>query len=227
MDIDIYTSTNKYEIIYTDPPWELEKAVRKCRPKQTKDLDYPTLGIGEIKKIHEAASALCAEKSNVFMWTVDKHLAATEKMMAELGFLLHTRMIWDKCNGIACAFTIRFSHEYLLWFYKKGGILRPVEEARGKYTSVIRTRSTVHSHKPDIVYSMFDTMFPNARKLELFARNHRRGWDCWGNQTSLFDSAQINNFTETVANGERKPYVGTVRTHRDCGTGKARLSLWD
>lgn len=32
---------------------------------------------------------------------------------------------------------------------------------------------------------------------------------------------------ETVANGERKPYVGTVRTHRDCGTGKARLSLWD
>lgn len=54
------------------------------------------------------------------MWTIDKYLIDTEKFMSELGFSVHARFIWDKGNGIAPAFTVRFSHEYLLWFYKKG-----------------------------------------------------------------------------------------------------------
>ena len=29
---------------------------------------------------------------------------------------------------------------------------------------------------------MFENMFPNATKLEMFARNARDGWDCWGNE---------------------------------------------
>ena len=39
-------------------------------------------------------------------------------MMKELGYELHARIIWDKMNGIAPAFTVRFSCKYLLWFYK-------------------------------------------------------------------------------------------------------------
>lgn len=33
---------------------------------------------------------------------------------------------------------------------------------------------------------MLDDMLPNTRKLELFARNQKKGWDCWGNQTNMF-----------------------------------------
>ena len=29
---------------------------------------------------------------------------------------------------------------------------------------------------------MIDNMFPNATKLEMFARQTREGWDCWGNE---------------------------------------------
>lgn len=96
-------------------------------------------------------------------------------------------MIWDKGNGVAPAFTVRFSHEYLLWFYKRGHMLMPVPETRGKYTTVIKEDSTVHSHKPEIVYRILDDMFPTTRKLELFARNQKKGWDCWGNQINMFD----------------------------------------
>lgn len=124
------------------------------------------------------------------MWTIDKYLFETEQMMKKLGYSLHARMIWDKGNGIAPAFTVRYSHEYLLWFYKKGQILKPTNETRGKYTTVIRENSTVHSHKPIAVYNMIDDMFPNVNKLELFARNEKDSWDCWGNQTNLFEKVK-------------------------------------
>lgn len=29
---------------------------------------------------------------------------------------------------------------------------------------------------------MIEAMFPDAEKIELFARNTRNGWDCWGNE---------------------------------------------
>ena len=29
---------------------------------------------------------------------------------------------------------------------------------------------------------MIENMFPNAIKLEMFARQTRDGWDCWGNE---------------------------------------------
>ena len=44
--------------------------------------------------------------------------------------------------------------------------------------------------------------------LELFARQTKRGWDCWGNQASLFDAGVVPTATslltqlEAVASGE-------------------------
>ena len=184
MRIDIFNTENKYDLIYTDPPWKQNKGgKRKCRPNQGKELDYPTLDMFDIGIIHKYVfENLCKEKHNVFMWTIDKYLHESEQMMKELGYELHARMIWDKENGIAPAFTVRFSHEYLLWFYKKGNILMPCEDMRGKYTTVLREPSSKHSKKPVCAYEMIENMFPNATKLEMFARQTRDGWDCWGNE---------------------------------------------
>lgn len=183
MKINIFETDRKYDVIYTDPAWKQTKGnTRKCRPNQGKELDYKTLDMEDIKLIHEQAIKLCNEKHNIFMWTIDKYLHETEQMMKELGYELHARMIWDKENGIAPAFTVRFSHEYLLWFYKKGNMLMPCTEMRGKYTTVLREQSTKHSKKPICAYEMIENMFPKAAKLEMFARNYREGWDCWGNE---------------------------------------------
>lgn len=172
-----------FGIIYTDPPWKQTKGgTRKCRPRQGKALDYPTLGLTEIFSIQKHFFNLAAEKHNVFMWTIDKFLFDAEAEMKRMGYALHARFIWDKENGIAPAFTVRFSHEYLLWFYKKGRILLPRSEIRGKYTTVMRERSTKHSKKPECAYLMLEDMFPDARKIELFARNTRPGWESWGNE---------------------------------------------
>ena len=191
MFIDILNPSvvnKRYGIIYSDPAWEQTKGnIRACRPNQRKNLDYNTCSLMEIESIHKNAFELCDDKCNVFMWTIDKYLFQTEKMMENLGYVVHARLIWDKCNGVAPAFTVRYSHEYLLWFYRKGHMLMPSSQTRGKYTTVIREKSTVHSHKPECVYKMLDEMFPSVEKLELFARNGKDGWDNWGNQTDLFE----------------------------------------
>lgn len=183
MFVDIYNTENTYDIFYTDPPWKQTKGnLRKCRPNQGKQLDYNTCDLSEILSIHKTAFEHSSSKHNVFMWTIDKYLHETEILMKKLGYELHARFIWDKGNGIAPAFTVRFSHEYLLWFYKKGKILMPSKNVRGRYTTVLREASTKHSKKPLCAYEMIEDMFPNARKIELFARNNRTEWDCWGNE---------------------------------------------
>lgn len=187
MIVDILNTGNKYDLIYTDPPWKQTKGgKRNTRPNQGKELDYPTLNMEDIKDIHKQAVRLCNQKHNIFMWTIDKYLHETEEMMEGLGYELHARMIWDKTNGIAPAFTIRYAHEYLLWFYRKGDMLKPSKETRGKYTTVFREQSTRHSKKPITAYEMIEDMFPNTSKLEMFARNTRDDWDCWGNEVDIY-----------------------------------------
>lgn len=185
MVIDVNSCNKKYGIIYTDPPWRQSKGGKKlARPNSSGGgLDYPTLELAEIIDIHrDIFSRFTEKKHNVFMWTIDKYLIDTEQFMSDLGYTRHARIIWDKNTGQATAFTIRFTHEYLLWFYKKGDILMPTKDTRGKYPDIIRETVKKHSQKPEAAYLMLEDMFKGVNKLELFARNERSGWDCWGNE---------------------------------------------
>lgn len=167
----------KYQIIYADPPWDrLKGGLRKARPNQGRQLDYPTLGLAQIKHILAQCDAPV-----LFLWTIDKYLHESETMAYQLGYKLHARIIWDKENGIAPAFTIRYAHEYLLWLYR--GAFTPIAtDMRGKFTTVIRERATRHSAKPEAARAMIDCLYPNVTRIELFARQKVEGWACWGNE---------------------------------------------
>lgn len=185
MKIDIYNTDNKFDIIYTDPPWQQGKGgKKKVRPNSSGgNLDYPTMNLQDIENLHEMiCRKLVNEKHNIFMWTINKYLVDAQEMMEKLGYTLHARIVWNKTTGVASAFTVRFQTEYLLWFYKKGNILMPRKEARGKYPDIMSESVKKHSKKPKCAYEMIEDMFPNAKKIELFARNYRDDWDCWGNE---------------------------------------------
>lgn len=185
MKIDIFNTENKYDVIYTDPPWQQGKGgKKKARPNSSGgELDYPTMNLQDIKELHkDVFRNLTNEKHNVFMWTIDKYLIQTQQFMEELGYTLHARIIWNKVTGVAPAFTVRYTCEYLLWFYKKGNMLMPDKNTRGKYPTIITEKVVRHSQKPVQAYEMLEDMFKDANKLELFARNNRENWDCWGNE---------------------------------------------
>lgn len=181
--IDIYNTNNVYNLIYADPPWKQSRGGRKsARPNTSgKELEYPVLSLEDIEKQLKQATSLTAENSILFLWTIDKYLFEAQHIAENLGYKLHARMIWDKIVGIPAAFTIRYGHEYLLYMYR--GKLLPVNKnERGKIHSVFHEKPMRHSQKPEVAYRIIERLYPETRKLELYARKERIGWDCWGNE---------------------------------------------
>jgi N6-adenosine-specific RNA methylase IME4 len=170
-----------YDLIYADPPWAQKKGgLRKARPNQGKALDYPTLSIDDIKK---QLQTFTSDPQIIFCWAIEKFLIPTQLMLEELGFRLHTRLVWDKKNGIAPAFSVRFCHEYLLWMY--AGKFQPVAtEQRGKWSSVIEEKARGHSVKPEKAYELIEALYPTHSKIELYARRPRTNWAAWGNEVT-------------------------------------------
>lgn len=174
----------RYSVIVSDPPWKLEKGGKKnVRPNSSGgELDYDTIDLDEIERIQTDFFYKHAENEHIlFCWTIDKYLHQTEEMLKRIGYKIHARMIWNKVTGIPAAFTIRFGHEYLLYCYSRK--LLPVAKAeRGKIHSVFTEQVKRHSQKPEISYEIIERLYPDATKLEMYARTVREGWDGWGNE---------------------------------------------
>lgn len=185
MIVDIYDTPNRYDLILADPPWKQARGGKKSVRENSsgKPLEYPTLSLEEIRSHLEAATNLTEEDSILFLWTIDKYLFEAQQIGESLGYKLHARMIWNKVNGIPAAFTIRFGHEYLLYMYR-GKLLPVAKEERGKIHSVFTEQTKRHSQKPDVSYEIINKLYPDARKLELYARRQIPGFDCWGNEVN-------------------------------------------
>lgn len=173
---DLNDIKETYGLIYADPPWKQSKGGKKSVRENSsgKPLDYPTCSLDEIKEHLRLATESTTENSILFLWTIDKYLFEAQQ---------NARMIWDKVTGIPAAFTVRYGHEYLLYMYK--GKLTPVaKDERGKIHTVFRERVTKHSKKPDIAYEIIERLYPDLKKLEMYARETRDGWDSFGNEVA-------------------------------------------
>lgn len=183
MVVDIFNTDNEYNLILADPPWKQTKGGKKKVRSLSSgtNLDYPVCSLDEIKYHLAQATSHCTENSVLFLWTIDKYLFEAQEIAESLGYKLHARMIWNKVTGIPAAFTVRYGHEYLLYMYK--GKLIPVAiEERGKIHTVFTEKVKRHSQKPEISYEIISRLYPDLRKIELYARKERDGFDCWGNE---------------------------------------------
>ncbi|MCM1441168.1 MAG: MT-A70 family methyltransferase [Roseburia sp.] len=183
MKINIYDTNKRYDLIYADPPWKQSKGGKKAVRANSsgKPLDYQTCTLDEIESHLRQAVSLTNENSILFLWTIEKYLFEAQQIAKRLGYKLHARMVWNKVNGIPAAFTIRFGHEYLLYMYK-GKLLPVAKDERGKIHSVFTEQVKRHSQKPTTAYEIIERLYPNTQRLEMYARNYREHWDCWGNE---------------------------------------------
>ncbi len=74
---------------------------------------------------------------------------------------------------------VRYRHELLL-IGRKGNHPAPEPELRPE--SVLEARRGRHSQKPECSYQLIERIYPEASKLELFARTARPGWAAFGNE---------------------------------------------
>ena len=119
-----------------------------------------------------------ANDSVCYLWATAPKLLEALVVMDAWGFTYKTHGIWDK-EIIGMGYWFRGQHELLLVGTR--GHFSPPEQSL-RVSSIIKSRRTKHSEKPQVVMDLIDSWYPNATKLELFSRRKRMGWDCWGNE---------------------------------------------
>ncbi len=163
-----------YDLIVVDPPWPVNKIVRRSRPNQNAELDYETMTMEGIEWL--PVSRIAAKNSCMFLWTTHAFLPQSFAIMEAWGFKYQRCLTWDKGNGV-CFFGFHHRTELCLFGYK--GKL-PMYPKRKAIPTVFGGKSERHSAKPDNFYAMVEGM--GKDRIDIFARKEREGWDVWGNE---------------------------------------------
>lgn len=191
---DLYKHAGKYDLIFLDPPWPYHGSQTKMGAagnhyklmKQDQINDLPVLDLlkpngkgliltwGTWPKLSNAMEALdcwgAPYRGCAFNWFKSKNDGET--LLGSQG----PRASVTKPNS-----------EFVLWGSPAlSG--RPLKIENEKIPQLVETVVDVkheklgHSIKPDCFYEYVDQMYPSAKKLEMFARRDRKGWDVWGDE---------------------------------------------
>ena len=161
----------KYQVIYADPPWRYSFSKSKSRKIENQ---YPTMTVDDICNMELPSD----DNAVLYLWATSPKLLEAIKVMEAWGFKYKTHAIWDK-EKIGMGYWFRGQHE-LLMVGVKGQFSPPSSTLR--ISSVIKEKRGKHSKKPDKIREYISKWYPNANKLELFARNTSKGWDVFGNE---------------------------------------------
>lgn len=183
MKIDIYNTKNKYNIIYADPPWQYSCWSKKTENGRTAESYYNTMKFKDIcnlpiKNISEDNSVLCLWVTYPFL---DKGIELIKKWNFEYKTCLFT---WVKMNKIkqtpfvGMGYYTRANAEICLLGVKKNKL----KVQSRKVQQVILSKIEEHSKKPNEARVRIEELFGDVKRIELFARQEKDGWDCWGNE---------------------------------------------
>lgn len=129
--------------------------------------------------------AIAAKDSVLFLWVTAPCLIEGIELISSWGFTYKTvAFTWVKQNrksdGLftGMGYYTRANAEFCL-LATRGKIL-----ARKSHSvhSVVMSHIEEHSKKPDEVRRRIVELFGDLSRIELFARQHAEGWDCWGNE---------------------------------------------
>lgn len=187
----------KYDVIYADPAWEQkagrplsggykkEKGVQVFNPKSDKsaNLPYNTMKFEDI--VNLPIKNLTADNCHLYLWVTNKYLMKAEEVVKAWGFKYSTTLVWcKKPIGSGMGGTFKVSTEYLI-FATKGKVNELVnKKINGTWFEEKRQYVNgypCHSKKPDFFYELIEKV-SKGKKLELFSRNIRQGWDAWGDE---------------------------------------------
>ena len=169
--VDIFSTNNKYRVIYADPPWSYNDK-QNTGTLGGAEKHYPTMPLDDICKLPVPAE----ENAVLFLWVTSPLLEDCFKVINAWGFTYKSSFVWDKVkHNMGHYNSVR--HEFLL-VCTKGSCTPDVQKL---YDSVQSIERTDHSRKPKEFRDIIDTLYPAGNRLEMFAREAPEGWDVWGN----------------------------------------------
>ncbi|ACV25470.1 MT-A70 family methyltransferase [Kangiella koreensis] len=191
---------SKYKVLVIDPPWNQGKTgKRKVRPNQNVCLDYETMTKEELMQL--PVEEWAEDQSFLWLWATNSKDRSTKEpilksafdLMEHWGFTFYTMITWNKRTG-PCPFgPYQITTEHVLFGYK--GKVKFERETLGKMQTLFTETPTIHSVKPDSFYQQINTLF-EGKKLDVFARQVREGFDGWGNE---YGTLKVNDNRSSYA----------------------------
>lgn len=171
-----------YGVIYADPPWQYRSG--GARGGRFGALDYPTMPLGDICALPVAMIA--EDNAALFLWFTGSFMAEALAVTSAWGFrFVRIDKVWAKktCTGKPHGVVGPWGMtdaEFLLLAVR--GAMHSSQADGGQYTVTEADYPGRHSAKPHIFRQQIEARFPQARRVELFARSTAPGWDSWGNE---------------------------------------------
>jgi N6-adenosine-specific RNA methylase IME4 len=179
----------RYGAIYADPPWSFRNWSAKGTGRNAIS-HYDCMTFDQLARLPIADIA--ADDCTLFLWATDPLLPKAFELIEAWGFTYKTvGFYWVKENSSGDGFFTglgywtRANPEQCL-LATRG---KPSRKAKNVRRLVVEPRRE-HSRKPDVVRDRIEALV-NGPYLELFARETKRGWDCWGDQSGLFDGGGV------------------------------------
>ena len=174
----------KYSVIYADPPWSFKTYSDKGKDRSPEN-HYSTMNFKDICNL--PVNNIANDNSVLLMWITDPLLDKAFKVIDAWGFKYKTvGFTWAKTNRKKLGFFTG------LGYWTRGNPEMCLLATKGKPKRISKSvpqlvveQRREHSRKPDIMYNHIENLL-DGPYIELFARNKRKGWDCWGNQTDKF-----------------------------------------
>lgn len=175
-----------YDLIAADPPWPFENYSAKGEKKSAR-LHYDTMSMDQIAALR--VGDLLTKHGWFALWTTAPALNLQIRIMEDAwGIRYVTHLVWAKRTNsgkltMGPGYVARTRHELILI----GKVGKP-PRARA-IDSLFDGVRREHSRKPEEFYRHMERFMPNARRLDLFSRQPRDGWDSWGREARKFPDA--------------------------------------
>lgn len=168
------TTPEAARVLVSDPPWRFsDKLPGKGRGAVK---HYACLPVHEIQRFPLPP---LADDCVLFLWRVSAMQEEALQVVRAWGFSPKSEIVWRKLTSkgrvhFGMGRTVRLAHETCI-IATRG---RPKIISRSE-RSVFDALVGVHSAKPDEFYRIVERMYAGPR-AELFARQRRDGWACYG-----------------------------------------------
>lgn len=167
---------NPARVLVADPPWPFRDRL-------------PGNGRGAAKHYRLLALSAIAgfpilpidDDAYLFLWRVSSMVEEAYQVCRTWGFTPKTELVWVKQTALGkrwfgMGHHLRAEHETAIVAVR--GNPKPLSRA---IRSVLFAKAGRHSAKPDEFYELVERFSPGPY-LELFARRHRSGWTCLGDE---------------------------------------------
>ena len=183
------TLEGQYQCIVIDPPWFYR--LRNQDKTHRNRINYKPMHIQEILSL-PVPDLSDRTGSVLWLWYTNNHMIEAAHCLQTWGFELKTILTWEKVTKdgtkthLGVGHWLRNSTEHCA-LAVRGNVKAFSGRTLTNESTILHSPRREHSRKPESFYQLVDKLCPDITKLEMFAREFRDGWDCWGDEALKFD----------------------------------------